>query len=398
MEATHEVDKALSSYSDPPYLTMKRSPSANHSKLVASVTSRKWRRFRIGIVLSVFLIYACTYYMSTNYAVRSLQSPSTASHDWFVAEESCNGSTVCTEKALYPNKLQSISPKIWQTSDNSERGDSWTRLNIGYRYELLLDAAAEALVKDFSNLHAPELFKVYKQIATPILRFDLLRYLVLYSEGGYYTDYDTEPRVAIGDWIPDTFDRSTINFVVGVEADEPSESDKEMREKGFTANFQLCQWTLGANARHPILKAVINSIITDLKKERKPDGWPSRMDILETTGPGVFTRAVLAYLEEENPNFNLNSIRTLTSPMQIKDVLLLPQYAFAHFGTYTTREKTSEQENAALVYHESLGSWKTDENEPMRKKDGSSDGFDRSRQDSNTSAASTTHETNIRTS
>lgn len=296
---------------------------------------------------------------------------------WFTEQDRkcCDLSGVsCPFSTCYPNPQVSIIPKIWQTNNYAGVGSEWPEENPGYRYELLLDGAADHYVSMITELYIPSLSRIWQQIKTPILRFDLLRYLILYAEGGYYTDIDTSPRRPIREWIPTDFDKSTINVIVGVEADEPTMSDEEMQGIDFTGNFQLCQWTMGANAKHPFFKILISSILDILITHADDAAWPDRLQILQTTGPGGFTKAMLTYLKEQDPHFSLSDYRLLERPKQVKDVLILPQYAFAHFGTYSSRNKTDEQEELALVHHASRGTWKALLEEPPSQDEDTSAG------------------------
>lgn len=120
---------------------------------------------------------------------------------------------------------------------------------------------------------------------------------------------------------------------------------------------------LVSKPKHEILENVINSIMTDVTAFNNVA--PSRMEILETTGPGAYTRAVKKYLHERVPSFDVSALFRIQEPVQVADILFLPQHSFAYYGSYSSGPREPENEQAALIYHNLAGSWKTAENEPI---------------------------------
>jgi alpha 1,6-mannosyltransferase len=65
----------------------------------------------------------------------------------------------------------------------------------------------------------PEIIEAYLALAIPILKADLLRYLLLFADGGIWRDLHVSCEdVPIHDWIPAQY-RKDASLVVGWELD-----------------------------------------------------------------------------------------------------------------------------------------------------------------------------------
>lgn len=86
-----------------------------------------------------------------------------------------------------------------------------------------------------------------RHLLLPVLKADLVRYLLVFTFGGVYTDTDTiclKPIRNWGDGKPD------ISLIVGVEADAKDIPDWE---KSYGRQLQMVQWTFAAAPGHPVL-------------------------------------------------------------------------------------------------------------------------------------------------
>ena len=88
--------------------------------------------------------------------------------------------------------------KIWQTSRTGPAGleaddrkaiQSWVKINQKHRYEIVTQHSAESYVRD-KFPHRPDIAETFVDLQDPILRADLIRYLVLLGDGGVYSDLD----------------------------------------------------------------------------------------------------------------------------------------------------------------------------------------------------------------
>lgn len=183
-----------------------------------------------------------------------------------------------------PRNSTAISRKIWQIfstpADAKEKppnsldpkalGDtrSWIGLNPGYQYQLLgggTSSGDDWVTKHFS--HDESIINTYFSLKNPGLKTDLLRYLILWVEGGVYADLDTWAIKPVDDWVPDHLKaEGKVRAVVGLEWDqldgEPWPGFAE-EPSYMTHVVQFCQWTFAAAPGHPLLE---NAIRTSVKR------------------------------------------------------------------------------------------------------------------------------------
>ena len=90
-------------------------------------------------------------------------------------------------------------------SESSLRFERWAEGN-GYEYKLWGEWECESLIREY-----PEFEGVYQTARFPIMKVDMMKLLILHSEGGLYADLDVFPQresVKMGDLIL-TFDKTT---------------------------------------------------------------------------------------------------------------------------------------------------------------------------------------------
>jgi hypothetical protein len=81
--------------------------------------------------------------------------------------------------------------------------------------QLLLDEAAETLVEEVYGDVSPLVVNTYKNYAPPVLKADLLRYLLLYRFGGLYADADVTCVRNISSWLPaDIWNNDSVHTVL----------------------------------------------------------------------------------------------------------------------------------------------------------------------------------------
>ncbi|KAL4972109.1 nucleotide-diphospho-sugar transferase [Aspergillus desertorum] len=203
---------------------------------------------------------------------------------------------------VFPRKIW----QIWKTDPLSfeERelivARSWTSKNPGYRYEVLTDQHDIQYVKTHfgpNGYNRPDIVEVYSALKARIIKADLLRYLVMYVEGGVYADIDVEDLKPIDRFIPDRYDEHDVDMVIGVEIDEPDFRDHPILGQ---KSRSFCQWTFMCKPRLPVMLRLVEDILTWLRalseKQKKPISELEMDfdDVITGTGPSAFTNAVLA--------------------------------------------------------------------------------------------------------
>lgn len=159
----------------------------------------------------------------------------------------------------------------------------------------------------------PLLASLWRSYPLPVLRADLLRYLLLWYYGGYYSDIDAYPVQAIPSCPPisplfDASQEHNISLVVGVEIDEPYATSRTKKLWHWSRTYGFIQFSIYApNRFSPVLRRVIVRALAHSHRHREDIrswlGGPqySEEDILEVTGPGMFTDALLDVLSETIP-------------------------------------------------------------------------------------------------
>ncbi|KAJ5759923.1 hypothetical protein N7520_007079 [Penicillium odoratum] len=287
---------------------------------------------------------------------------------------------------------------IWQTwkydPSSPHFGDefrgteaSWTNLHPGFQHEVVTDDTQRHLI---SYLYAsvPDVFEAYDSLPLPVMKADFFRYLVLLARGGIYSDIDTLALKPAGYWLPEELDRSTVGFIVGIEAD-PDRPDWHV---WYSRRIQFCQWTIVSKPGHPILRDMVAYVTEEtLRMKRAGILKVGSMDktVMEFTGPGAWTDAVFRYfnnpqyfnIQPGDKNVTYEDFTEQTEEKKVGDVIILPITSFSpgvgQMGAHDTDDPmafvkhnfdgmSDIQSNGLLCHRDQIltfyfsGSWKTD--------------------------------------
>lgn len=276
------------------------------------------------------------------------------------------GSTVFVPKAtVFPRK-------IWQTwkvdpLDFEERdlniARSWVKINPAYRYEVLTDQNDLAYVeKNFGpdGFNRLDIVYVYRELTARIIKADLLRYLVMYVEGGVYTDIDVEALRSIDHFIPERYREQEIDMVLGVEIDQPEFSEHPIlgpKSQSFV------QWTFMCKPRLPVMLSLVENIILWLKsvaEEQKVPISEIKLDfdqVISGTGPSAFTRAVLNEISRKTDSeVKWDTFHDLNESKLVGGVLVLTVEAFAA-GQGHSDSGNHDTKHAIVRHHYHASKW-----------------------------------------
>lgn len=229
--------------------------------------------------------------------------------------------------------------------------DACLSKNPTFKAELLTDDSGDLYVKEHFA-HRPDIVETYLALPIPILKADILRYLILLAEGGIWNDLDVSCEgVPIRDWVPEQYKKDAA-LVVGLEFDV-----------GWGNNFQrqFATWTMMAKPGSPHLSVVIDDILEGLRLKTEEHnvtvgGLTKTMigDVVDMTGPRRMTYSIIKSLGIESMDRNISS---LVEPKLIGDVLVLPGYSFALSANHYAAD---DIQGPALVTHHYAGSWKNE--------------------------------------
>ncbi|CAH6721283.1 putative glycosyltransferase Hoc1p [[Candida] jaroonii] len=289
------------------------------------------------------------------------------------------------EKSIWQTWKVSLSDENFPIKYKSYQRE-WENLNPGYQHHILADGECHSLISQIYST-VPDVAKAYKLMPKSILKADFFRYLILFARGGVYSDIDTVGIKPIKDWMSSKskiYDKeNTVGLVVGIEADP----DRPDWNDWYARRIQFCQWTIQAKKGHPMLKNLIAKI-TEITLEREENGQLEKVlgkdaggDIMDWTGPGIWTDAVFQYMNnaaqspEDLKSGKVEDIITwkiftgIQSPVVIDDVLVLPITSFSPDVGQMGAKSTNDP--YCYAKHMFSGSWKDDKpkHKPKPKKD-----------------------------
>ena len=307
---------------------------------VAGIISRRSGRISALSILVLLTLYLSIHYVPTRLYSKSRQSL---------------GSTAA---------LEEIPPRVWQIffgytpiNDFLPFIQSWVTKNQDYAYTLMSNDGGNAFArKHYAD--RPEILKAFLDLQFPVLRSDLLRYMILETEGGVYSDLDTNALKSVRDWIPEDM-KSKVHLVVGIEYDQLGGQP----EFGMTEQMQFCQWTMAASKGHPILKKVVEDVVHALqamatrKNTTISELKPEDEEVVDVSGPVIWTRTVMHSMSEmTGTHIDYRNMTGMTEPRLFGDVLVLPIDGFGTGQPHSNSGKDGA--GNAYIRHMWKGSWK----------------------------------------
>jgi mannosyltransferase OCH1-like enzyme len=262
--------------------------------------------------------------------------------------------------------------KIWQTWKVDPLGfeerdlscaRTWISKNPAHRYEVLTDMNDMYYVETHfgpAELNRPDIIDMYRSLTAKIIKADLLRYLVMYVEGGVYTDIDVEALKPIDRFIPDRYNEKDIDMVIGVEIDQPHFNNHTILGK---KSQSFCQWTFMCKPRLPVMLRLIDNILAWLNDVSKRQRVPVSEIVLDFdeviggTGPSAFTEAVLAEMSvRHGSTVTWDYFHNMAESKLIGGVLVLTVEAFAA-GQGHSDSGNHNARNALVKHHYHASGW-----------------------------------------
>jgi alpha 1,6-mannosyltransferase len=286
----------------------------------------------------------------------SLVPPPVASPTPVTISVTVTSSTLSPTSANIPEKIwYKLGPK-GLNKDAKGWIDSCLKKNPTFRHEFLTDASGDYYVQEYFA-HRPEIVDMYLQLSVPILKADLLRYLILFAEGGMWSDLDVscENTHTIHEWIPNEYRKDT-GLVVGLEFDWAWQDDNFLHS-------QFASWTILARPGSPHMRQVIDDILEGVHGKAEENHVEIKEltfemvgEIVDITGPKRMTRSIVKSLEQIlGKTIDDRDISGLKSPKLIGDVLILPGNSFG-----ASQNGYPKDEGPKLVEHHYAGTWKND--------------------------------------
>jgi hypothetical protein len=241
---------------------------------------------------------------------------------------------------------------------------SRTALTIG-RYEVLTDGNDLHYVEtNFgpAGLNRPDIVYFYKSLTAKIIKADLLRYLILYNEGGVYADIDVEALQPVDNFIPPHFDKADVDLVISIEIDEPTYANHTILGP---KSQSFCQWTIMSKPRSPAILRIINNVINWLTDvARKQDVHVSEIklnfdDVLSGTGPSAFTIAIIDEMKAQTGRKTIDWVpmfHNMSEPKLVGRTLVLTVESFAA-GQGHSNSGNHDSPKALVKHHYHASKW-----------------------------------------
>ncbi|ODV84404.1 glycosyltransferase family 32 protein [[Candida] arabinofermentans NRRL YB-2248] len=186
--------------------------------------------------------------------------------------------------------------------------NQWTNLNPDYNHVIITNDELSGLVNEYFNEKMPEIIQAFELLPKPVLKSDFMRYIWIYINGGFYCDMDVSARAPINQWV-DLRDDS-IKGLVSLEGDFNTPD----WEKWLPRRIQFIQWALKFKKHHHALARVIANIVKVTFEARASEKLVpyykdfqdvdrcKSIDIMDWTGPGIFTDSIFEFLNDGDLN------------------------------------------------------------------------------------------------
>ncbi|KAH7392306.1 nucleotide-diphospho-sugar transferase [Phaeosphaeria sp. MPI-PUGE-AT-0046c] len=266
-----------------------------------------------------------------------------------------------------------IPKKVWQTwkvgplgfeQHHADTAKTWSAKNPSHRYEVLTDDnALEYLewhygTRGFDRL---DLVNLYRELDITIIKADLLRYLIMYAEGGVYSDIDVEALRPVDRFVPERYNEQDVDMIIGVEIDEPAFVDHPVLGSKC---MSFCQWTFAAKPHLPVMMRLIENIQEWLHDLSRQKGVPiSKLEldfneVISGTGPSAFTRAVLEQMTAQNHGkvVTWDTFHNLAESRLVNGILVLNVEAFAA-GQGHSDSGNHDSRGALVKHHYHASGW-----------------------------------------
>ncbi|PYH44085.1 glycosyltransferase family 32 protein [Aspergillus saccharolyticus JOP 1030-1] len=269
--------------------------------------------------------------------------------------------------------IPGITDKVWHSaqtpilsSDQTDWIHSWLLKNPSFRHELLTDDSALTFVRTRYGATRPDIVEVYEKLPIPILRADLLRYLIVLAEGGIWSDLDVTCDTAVRHWVPAEHQHARIDMIVGLEF------DLGWRGEGMEVASQFCNWVFAARPGSRNLAAVVDAVVAQLNAMSARNGVGVEsltldmlpMDVVNVTGPKIMTIALLDGLRRVlGRAVDDRDFHAIKAPTLVGDLLIMPGNAFA-----AAQNGFPTDQSPVLVSHHYAGSWKQADAEAKERK------------------------------
>jgi mannosyltransferase OCH1-like enzyme len=228
-----------------------------------------------------------------------------------------------------------IPKKIWQTYKTNfndlpdyamSAAETWINKNPDWQYNYMSD---EDVMDFVSDNFGKTWLNIFGSCPLGVMRADIWRIMILYINGGMYTDLDTVCNIPASSWFNELSDKRVI-----LNAEH---------------EIHIQQWTFLSENNHPVFSYMLENIEEGFNN---PD-YSNPHFVHAMTGPGIFTKSILKFLDmwiaadsvdgeiykyDEWAQFNkhklnlINDVDLVNSSDMAKEygIYLIPSHRFFH--------------------------------------------------------------------
>lgn len=281
-----------------------------------------------------------------------------------------SGPATALEARIYndfPHKIWQIwkvNPIDFEQRDR-DTAYTWLERNPDYQYEVLTDSNEFTYVQSRfgpDGFNRPDIVDFYRNVRATIVRADLLRYMVMYAEGGVYADIDVEAIKPMSKFVPQRYNKRDIDMIIGVEIDEPDWKDHPILGQ---KSRSFCQWTFVSKPQNPVMMDLIENIMVWLRRvaDRQKVGISDVVldfdEIITGTGPSAFTNAIIKHINRNRPisqQVTWDAFHDLSESKLVGGVLVLTVEAFAA-GQGHSDSGNHDARSALVRHHYHASNW-----------------------------------------
>lgn len=201
--------------------------------------------------------------------------------------------------------------------------------------------------------HRPDLLSTYSALRLAGVKHDMLRYMLLYDQGGVWLEVGAAcaAEVPISEWLPAEH-RDGTGLMLAREPDAAATPQ---------APHRFATWVMMAQPGSPHLLAVVEDIVAAVHQTMRfydvadMGNLTEAMvgDVVEFSGPGRLTRAVLGSLEAMlNRTVEREEVSSVLMPKLLGDVLIMPRSSFSTGETAGSAEEDELVPPTLATLHE----------------------------------------------
>ncbi|OCF32401.1 hypothetical protein I317_05600 [Kwoniella heveanensis CBS 569] len=271
---------------------------------------------------------------------------------------------------------------------DNELTQEWKAMNEadGWELNFMDDGAAQGWLENLFG--GSQVEWAWNFMHRGVLKADFLRYILPLVLGGVYSDVDTRPIRPIEQWGQTNVEylslastdglnwRSKLSthpaVIVAIDVDVHSYPHWE---NSWPRPLGICQWTLSSAPSHPIFLDAVRRVVNASHVVQDWENWRTdeiqrldgegrsqeakeladqhrdhAMNVMEWTGPGLFTDSVLAYILARY-NVTWHRLRGLDHPLRIGDVLILPITGFSPGGQPDFKAEGPDSPQANVLHN-----------------------------------------------